>query len=211
MREPARAHNTGSFGCNAAFYNGTMSVYDSCPELCDDTYRIRLMDPRDAEDLLAVYSDKLALPFFNSDNCHGANFYCRTLHDVQESIKYWLIEYHENRGFVRFAVESLEAGGVIGTLEMFRREADDYYDDCGILRIDLGVAYEREDVICDILNLVSVPFMTLFGCAKIATKAPIYAVERRAALADAGYAAKRQPLIGHDGTHYYDYWQMLRD
>ena len=40
---------------------------------------------------------------------------------------------------------------------------------------------------------------------------PIYAVERRAALADAGYAAKRQPLIGHDGTHYYDYWQMLRD
>ena len=188
-----------------------MSVYDSCPELCDDAYRIRLIEPRDAEDLLAVYSDKLALPFFNSDNCHGANFYCSTLHDVQESIKYWLIEYHENRGFVRFAVESLETGGVIGTLEMFRREADDYYDDCGILRIDLGVAYEREDVICDILNLVSVPFMTLFGCAKIATKASIYAVERRAALADAGYAAKRQPLIGHDGTHYYDYWQMLRD
>ncbi|MEE1202057.1 hypothetical protein, partial [Bifidobacterium sp.] len=88
---------------------------------------------------------------------------------------------------------------------------DDYYDDCGILRIDLAAAYEREDVICSILNLVSVPFMTLFGCAKIATKAPIYAVERRAALANAGYAAKRQPLIGHDGTHYYDYWQMLRD
>lgn len=66
---------------------------------------------------------------------------------------------------------------MIGTLEVFRREADDYYDDCGILRIDLAVAYEREDVICDILNLVSVPFMTLFGCSKIATKAPIYAVE----------------------------------
>lgn len=88
-----------------------MSVYDSCPELCDDAYLIRLIEPRDAEDLLAVYSDKLALPFFNSDNCHGANFYCSTLHDVQESIKYWLIEYHENRGFVRFAVESLETGG----------------------------------------------------------------------------------------------------
>ena len=73
-----------------------MNIYDSCPELSDDAYRIRLIEPRDAEDLLAVYSDKLALPFFNSDNCHGANFYCRTLHDVQESIKYWLIEYHEN-------------------------------------------------------------------------------------------------------------------
>ncbi len=156
-----------------------MSIYDSCPELCDDAYRIRLIEPRDAKDLLAVYGDKLALPFFNSDNCHGANFYCRTLHDVQESITYWLIEYHENRGFVRFAVESLETGGVIGTLEVFRREADDYYDDCGILRIDLAVAYEREDVICDILNLVSVPFMTLFGCSKIATKAPIYAVAAR--------------------------------
>lgn len=88
MREPAREHNTGSFGRKASLYNGIMSVYDSCPELCDDAYRIRLIEPRDAEDLLAVYSDKLALPFFNSDNCHGANFYCSTLHDVQESIKY---------------------------------------------------------------------------------------------------------------------------
>lgn len=32
-----------------------MSVYDSCPELCDDAYLIRLIEPRDAEDLLAVY------------------------------------------------------------------------------------------------------------------------------------------------------------
>lgn len=183
-----------------------MSIYDSCPELCDDAYRIRLIEPDDAGDLLAVYGDRLALPFFNSDNCHGANFYCRTLHDVQESIKYWLIEYHENRAFVRFAVESLETGKIIGTLEMFRRTANDFYDDCGILRIDLGTAYESTPVIEDMLNLVSVPFMRLFGCSKIATKAPIYAVERRAALANAGYVAKPQPLIGHDGTHYYDYW-----
>lgn len=115
-----------------------MSIYENCPELCDDAYRIRLIEPRDTGDLLGVYGDRLALPFFNSDNCHGANFYCRTLHDVQESIKYWLIEYHENHAFVRFAVESLETGTVIGTLEMLRRTADDFYDDCGILRIGLG-------------------------------------------------------------------------
>lgn len=191
-----------------AAYNGTMTIYDSCPELCDDLYRIRLIEPDDAEDLLAVYGDRLALPFLNSDNCHGANFYCRDVRDVEESIRYWLAEYHEHRAFVRFAVESLETGAVIGTLEMFRREADDYYDDCGILRVDLAVDYEREDVIEDILELVSAPFMTLFGCARIATKAPLYAVERRAALADAGYVATRRPLIGHDGTHYYDYWVM---
>lgn len=188
-----------------------MSIYDSCPELCDDAYRIRLIDPKDADDLLVVYGDRLALPFFNSDNCHGANFYCRTLHDVPENIKYWLIEYHENRAFVRFAVESVETGDVIGTLEIFKREADDYYDDCGILRIDLGTKYEQAEAIEDILNLVSVPFMTWFGCSKIATKAPIYAVERRAALANAGYVAKHHPLIGHDGTCYYDYWVMMRD
>ncbi|KFI65578.1 GNAT family N-acetyltransferase [Bifidobacterium cuniculi] len=183
-----------------------MNIYDSCPELCDDTYRIRLIEPGDAEDLFAVYGDRLALPFFNSDNCHGSNFYCRTLYDVQESIRYWLIEYHENRAFVRFAVESLQTGNAIGTLEMFRRTADDYYDDCGILRLDLGTKDESAAVIEDILDLVTVPFMTLFGCAKIATKAPVYAVERRAALEAAGYVAKRQPLIGYDGTHYYDYW-----
>ena len=144
-----------------------MSIYENCPELCDDAYRIRLIEPRDTGDLLGVYGDRLTLPFFNSDNCHGANFYCRTLHDVQESIKYWLIEYHENHAFVRFAVESLETGTVIGTLEMLRRTADDFYDDCGILRIDLGTAYESTPVIEDLLNLVSVPFMRLFGCSRI--------------------------------------------
>ncbi|PLS27944.1 hypothetical protein CGZ88_0106 [Bifidobacterium anseris] len=190
-------------------YNEPMSIYDSCPQLCDDAYRIRLIEPDDADDLLAVYGDRLALPFFNSDNCHGANFYCRDVHDVRASIAAWLDEY-ARRGFVRFAVESLATGTVIGTLEMFRREADDYYDGCGILRVDLAVDYEREDVIRDLLDLVSAPFMTLFGCARIATKAPLYAVERRAALAGAGYTARRQPLIGHDGTHYYDYWVMER-
>lgn len=183
-----------------------MSIYDDCPQLCSDKYLVRLIEPGDAGDLLAVYGDPLALPFFNSDNCHGSNFHCRTLRDVQESIRYWLVEYHENHAFVRFAVESLETGKVIGTLEMFRRVADDCYDDCGILRIDLGCEYESAAVIEDILGLVTVPFMTLFGCTKIATKAPVYAVERRAALERAGYVAQRQPLIGHDGTHYYDYW-----
>lgn len=77
-----------------------MNIYETCPVLENDRFILRLIEAGDAEDLTHVYCDKSALPFFNSDNCHGSNFYCRNLEDVQNTIKYWLLEYHEYKGFV---------------------------------------------------------------------------------------------------------------
>lgn len=36
---------------------------------------MRFVSEDDTDDLSEVYSDKNALPFFNSDNCDGDNFY----------------------------------------------------------------------------------------------------------------------------------------
>ena len=58
--------------------NNTMNVYEKCPTLENDNLIIRLIEKNDADDLMSVYNDKFVLPFFNSDNCHGSNFYCAT-------------------------------------------------------------------------------------------------------------------------------------
>ena len=90
---------------------------------------------------------------------------------------------------------------------MFRREAEDYFTDCGILRLDLRSDYERAEPVYDILSLAIKPFYIWFGCSKIATKAPVYAIERIEALKKAGFIRSEEPLIGHQkNISYYDYW-----
>ena len=184
-----------------------MDIYEECPILENGDYIVRLIEQSDAKDLMSVYGDKFALPFFNSDNCNGSNFYCAGQEDVENTVKYWLIEYHENRGFVRFSVVDKKEGKVIGTVEMFRRESDDSYNGCGILRLDLKSACESFEVIYGILSLITEPFFEWFGCSVIATKAALYAVERIDALNRAGFVKSGEPLINRQQNRaYYDYW-----
>ena len=43
-----------------------MTVYEACPALESDRYLLRLCRHEDVDDLLKVYGDRNALPFFNS-------------------------------------------------------------------------------------------------------------------------------------------------
>lgn len=183
-----------------------MDIFENCPALENDKLLIRLIEDRDAEDLLQVYGDKFALPFFNSDNCHGSNFYCRSMEDMANTIKYWLIEYHDYKGFVRFTIIDKKQGKAVGTIEMFRRRAADFYNDCGILRLDLRTDYEETAFICDVLALIREPFYDWFACSKIAAKAAVYAVDRIEALKKMGFVRSEEPLIGEHNIAYYDYW-----
>lgn len=187
-----------------------MDIFETCPVLENDRYRVRLIEQADANELMDVYHDRLALPFFNSDNCHGSNFYCENREDMENTIKYWLIEYHENRGFVRFTVIDRQMDRAIGTLEMFRREASDFYDGCGILRMDFRSDCERADVVFAVLSLICEPFFAWFGCDRIATKAAVYAVERIEALKRAGFVKSEEPVIGMQDRAYYDYWLLQK-
>lgn len=188
-----------------------MDIYENCPILENDDFLIRLIEQDDTDDLTAVYGDKYALPFFNSDNCNGSNFYCATREDVENTIKFWLIEYHENKGFVRFSIVDKKAEKVIGTIEMFRREAQDHYTDCGILRLDVRSDCEKAELLYRILSLLIKPFYDWFGCSMIATKAPVYAIERIEALKRAGFCKSAEPLMGsQDGIAYYDYWVVQK-
>ena len=58
----------------------------------------------------------------------------------------------------------------IGTIELFRRDADDYFTNCGLLRLDIHSDYEMTSEIIKILRLIMEPAYSLFHCDKIATK-----------------------------------------
>ena len=101
-----------------------VSPYDKCPILENDNYMLRLVEAVDAPDLLRVYSDEKAVPFFNGDNCNGDDFHYTTLERVQSAIEFWLRAYM-GRGFVRWAIVDRHTGEAIGTIELFNRRALD--------------------------------------------------------------------------------------
>ena len=63
-------------------------VYECCPVFETEKYILRFVKEEDADELLKVYSDKNALPFFNSDNCNGDNFYYATKERMSEAVAF---------------------------------------------------------------------------------------------------------------------------
>lgn len=182
-----------------------MNIYEKCPVLENERYIIRFFKNEDCDDLLKVYSDKNALPFFNSDNCDGDNFYYTTKEKMTEVLDFWNLAY-ENGWFVRFSIVDKTVLGVIGTIELCLRVSEDEFNNMGILRIDVRSDYEREEMLYDIITLITPELSKMLGCNGIITKAPIYAVERIKAVQKAGFAKSEHLLIGKTGYAYDGYW-----
>lgn len=183
------------------------NVYENYTEYENADYILRLVSQKDKLDLLKVYSDKKAVPFFNSDNCGGDDFYYTTESRMAQAIDYWLFEYNR-AGFVRWTIISKETEEAIGTIELFHRDSDDYFTNCGLLRLDIRSDYEISDEIIKILELIIKPAYILFLCDKIATKAIASATERIRALKQLGFELTEEKLTGHDGTKYDSYFVL---
>lgn len=129
------------------------NVYFNCPEFENDRYKLRSVLENDYNDLLKVYSDIKAVPLFNSDNCGGDDFYYTSEKRMKEAIDYWKFEY-DRKGFVRWSIIDKDINEVIGTIELFHRNSEDYFNNCGLLRLDLKSDYEEEEIIINILSLI---------------------------------------------------------
>lgn len=189
-------------------------IYEKCPTYFSSTLTIRALDEFDAAGLLAVYSDEKAVPLFNSDNCHGDDFHYTDIKRMQQAIAFWQQSYRDGC-FVRFAVTDNITNEIVGTLEMFNRgvlTADEIAGDDaatelaaadhGVLRVDLRSAYERADVVRELLSVVSDSFFTAFDVRYILTKAIPAAKERIEALLLCGYRPFGGKLAGKYGDYY---------
>lgn len=122
-----------------------------------------------------------------------------------QAIQMWRWSY-DHGWFVRWSIVDEKTSCAVGTVELFRRASDDSYDGDGILRLDLRSDYEQEAAVTAILAVILPPSFGWFGCGRIATKAEPVAQARIRALSQLGFAPGKEPLYGHDGTAYGDYW-----
>lgn len=186
-----------------------MSIYEYCPIAENDLFRLKLTELSHCVHLLKVYSDVKAVPFFNSDNCGGDDFYYTTYERMKKAIEYWQWEY-SRKGFVRLSIIDIKSNIAVGTVEMFKRVANDYFTDTVLLRLDLRSDYENGSVIQSLISLVFDSYIDLFDCKTVSTKAIPAAKNRIAALTELGFVKSDELLIGHDGTLYSDYYVFLK-
>ena len=186
-----------------------MNIYENLQTFESANFLLRGVNAKDAEDLLKVYSDEQAVPFFNGDNCHGDDFHYTTLERMKEAIKFWLFSY-DNGYFVRWSIVFKQTNEAIGTIELFHREDTiEEYDNCGLLRLDLRSDFEKADVITEILSLIAEFVFNLFG-DKVVTKVWDNATERLAAIKRLGFKRPNVGLIGNQGEVFNDYY-ILRE
>lgn len=183
--------------------------YKKCPEYENENYLLRMVNRKDKKDLLKVYSDEKAVPFFNRDNCGEDDFHYTTESRMEQAIEYWLWEY-QRQGFVRWTIVSKAAKEAVGTIELFHRQANDYFHNCGLLRLDLRSDYEQEESIFEILSLIIPSAFELFQCQMIATKIPAFALERKSAASRLGFSVSMEKLIGHDKKIYTEYYVLQK-
>ena len=182
-----------------------MSIYEVCPTLENEKFIIRQFQNEDCEDLLKVYSDENALPFCNSDNCDGENFYYDTKERMASAMDFWKMSY-EKGCFARFSIFDKATTGVIGTVELCLSVSDDEFDNMGSLRVDVRNDYEEEAVLYELFSLITPKLDEMLRGKGVLTKAPIYAVERIKAIQNAGFTKSEHMLIGKTGYPYDGYW-----
>ncbi len=184
------------------------NIYDCCPVLENADFRLRLLEKADAEALFAVYNDKNAVPFFNADSCNGG-FYFTEMQTMTDCIAAWLREY-DNHGFVRMSIVDKAKNEVVGTIEAYHRDRNDFFTNACLLRIDVRSDYEKAEVIESIISLIDPLFFEAFDCDKIVTKAFPEGKERLSALSKCGYAVSDEELFGFDSKYYKDYAVRLK-
>ncbi len=174
-----------------------IDVYKECPILKNDFTILTQTTMEDVEELLKCYSDKDAVKFFNSDNCHGDDFYYTTVERMKQAIDFWNFSY-KNRYFVRWTVSLNDINEKIGTIEMFNRGSEDEFNCYGVLRIDLQSKYEKQKYIDDILEIANENFFELFNVNYIITKAITDASERILSLKNKDYVPLNKKIMGYD-------------
>ncbi len=186
-----------------------MNIYRECPLFENNDYEIRLFRDEDCHDYLKVYGDKNALPYFNSDNCDGDNFYYNTEEKMRSALEFWKTSY-ENGWFARMSIIDKIKQEVIGSVELCLRVSDDDFNNMGILRVDVRSDYESEEELYSIFSLITPHVEELLGCKGVITKGASYAVERIAAISKVGYEKSDKLLQGKNGVVYDGYWVVKR-
>jgi RimJ/RimL family protein N-acetyltransferase len=185
--------------------------YVHCPTFENERFLLRLVEPSDAEDLLAVYADPAAQEILNECggwNClQGIAYGVKTLEEIKRGIDFWLAEYHK-RWYIRFAIVDKESRKAVGTIELGVFPKGELFEDKAALRLDICSEHEKENDIYEMLPLMIQAAVKTYGANGIVTRAISVADERVRALKQHGFVLSDFTFTdGHGwGVTYGDFW-----
>ena len=118
-----------------------------------------------------------------------------------------IASWTEPRGGYFLSFDTM-AGCAARTVELCRRgeSPDDPYSGMGILRVDVGSAWEKSDVLAAVIAALLPDAYALLNCRTLMTKAAPYAVARVATLTECGFVRSDKPVMGHHGERFEYYW-----
>ena len=87
-----------------------------------------------------------------------------------------------------------------------KSDSEDFANESGVLRLDVGSAYEKSEVLKEIMSLIVPHIFEMFDCKQVVTKVPVYAVERKAAAEAFGFEKTDSLLVAKDGVAFNGYW-----
>ena len=120
-------------------------------------------------------------------------------------LSFWL-ENSKNKHFIRLCIIDKKINVAIGTIELFQRRSEDYYNGKAIMRLDLRSDYEKSKYIKNILQLIIPHIYTICHSDFVTIKIPVFANERSKAIEDLDFKSEEEYLIGTDGTQYGHYY-----
>jgi hypothetical protein len=186
-----------------------IDIYKIPPVFENERFLLRVVEPADAEDLLAVYADPAAQDIltecsaWNCDFGYGA----KDLAAMQNYIGIW-IDAYKNRFFVRMTILDKQSQKAVGTIEAFHRAEGSFCGNKICLRLDLHSDYENENAIDELLSLIIKDGIKLFGADGIVTRAIPVAAERIKALAKNGFVLSDEISVvdNQRGVTNRDFW-----
>lgn len=137
------------------------NVYEECPVYETTSFILRLVQLEDAKALVTCYSDEKVISKINDDGCVN-RFYCTTIEQMTNCIRFWQEEYKERR-YVRFAIIPKRLNVAVGTIEIFGGEF-------GILRMDIAAAYDKEAYIEELIRLAVIYLIRDFQIGSLKIK-----------------------------------------
>lgn len=178
-----------------------MNPYEKDATYSTPSLLLRRVRTEDAEALLACYSDPAAVARMNADNC-SCDFHFKTVDRMREYIGYWLKDF-DIGAYVRYALIPHGREDAIGTVEMF---GTDYPEigRAGIMRIDLASAYEKPELLRELVTLGIERFLDDFDAKTLLIMAG-HTPERAAVLADMGFKPTER---FRPGKGYYAYGEL---
>lgn len=180
------------------------SPYTKCPTLENEKFEIRMVEERDAADLLSCYANPNVSVVTNSFNCN-MGYNAQSVEKMREYIIGWR-RYFDKKTLIRWSVVDKQIKKAIGSIELYCARRNDFYDNYAILRLDLHTDYETKNIIGNILNLLVNKAFEWFGCDGIATKVSPNAHERIKALSECDFIATNELLIVDNEKHYDGFW-----